>query len=74
MRILRARSAPTTDPTPRPAGITQSRPTPWLQSSSVRVAITATSIPTEPIRFARTAVRGWASPLKVRMKSTEARR
>ena len=67
-------TAPATAPAASPAKTTQYRPAPLPQSSSRSVATTAMSMPTAPSWLARTAERGWLSPLKVRMNSTEATR
>ena len=65
-----ASTPPTRAPATTPARIS-SKLRIWRLSS---VAITASNMAQAPSRLPRTAVRGWVSPLRPRMKSTAAAR
>jgi len=67
---LTAKRAPIAEPASIPARIT---PKPTI-CRSTSVTATAISIPSAPRRFPRTAVLGWESPFRQKMKRTDAAR
>ncbi len=69
--IFTARMIPITKPTTIPPTISARPSVPPISWWNM-VATTATSMPTAPRRFPRTAVRGWVRPFSPRMNNTPA--